>query len=48
MIIFANDSNVEMRIGNSGNYEPFYEKFDDIRIYNRAMKQDEINNLSKN
>jgi hypothetical protein len=48
VIIFANDSNVEMTIGNSGNYEPFYGKLDDIRIYNRALNQDEINYLSKN
>jgi hypothetical protein len=37
-----------MTIGNSGDFEPFFGKIDDVRIYNRALSQDEITYLSKN
>ncbi len=40
------DSNCPMTIGNSGGFEPFYGKLDDIRIYNRALTQEEITYLA--
>ena len=39
------DSNTPITIGNSGNFQPFYGKLDDIGIWNRALTQDEITNL---
>lgn len=40
------DSNCPMTIGNAGGFEPFYGKLDDIRIYNRALSQEEITYLA--
>jgi len=40
------DSNCPMTIGNAGGFEPFYGKLDDIRIYNRALTQEEITFLA--
>lgn len=39
------DSNTPITIGNSGNFQPFYGKLDDIGIWNRALTQEEITNL---
>jgi len=43
---FYNDTNVDLLFGNSGNFEPFYGKLDDIRIYNRTLNVDEISYLA--
>jgi hypothetical protein len=47
LTLFFNDVNTPMTIGNSGNFEPFYGKIDDVRIYSRALTQDEITKISK-
>jgi len=40
------DSNCNLTIGNSANYEPFYGALDDVRIYNRELNQSEITYLA--
>ncbi len=47
-ITFNNDTITPLEIGNSGNYEPFFGKIDDVRIYNRALTQEEITYLANN
>jgi hypothetical protein len=44
-VLFTNDVNTPLTIGNSGNFEPFYGKLDDIRIYNRELSQSEVSYL---
>jgi hypothetical protein len=46
--VFDNNINTILTIGNSGNFQPFYGKLDDIRIYNRALTQEEITYLANN
>jgi archaellum component FlaC len=47
-IAFNNDINTPLTIGNSGNFEPFNGRLDDVRIYNRALTQAEITSLANN
>jgi len=42
---FYNDVICPLTIGNSGSFEAFYGKLDDIAIYNRALSQSEITQL---
>ncbi len=42
---FNNDVNTELTIGNSGNFQPFYGKIDDVMIYDRALTPCEISQL---
>jgi Concanavalin A-like lectin/glucanases superfamily len=46
--VFDNNLNTVLTIGNSGNFQPFFGKLDDIRIYNRALTQEEITYLANN
>jgi prefoldin subunit 5 len=45
-IAFNNDVNTPLTIGNSGNFEPFNGRLDDVRIYNKALTQAEITYLA--
>jgi hypothetical protein len=45
-IAFNNDVNTPLTIGNSGNFEPFNGRLDDVRIYNKALTQSEITYLA--
>jgi hypothetical protein len=47
-IKFDNDVNTPLTFGNSGNFDPFNGRLDDIRIYNRALTQEEITYLANN
>jgi hypothetical protein len=47
-LAFNNDVNTPLTIGNSGSFQPFKGRLDDVRIYNRALTQEEITYLSKN
>jgi hypothetical protein len=42
---FNNDVLTDLTFGNSGGFEPFVGKLDDIGIWNRALTQQEITNL---
>ena len=44
-IAFNNDINTLLTIGNSGNFEPFNGRLDDVRIYNRALTECEVQQL---
>jgi hypothetical protein len=39
------DTNTPLTFGNSGNFQPLYGSLDDIAIYNRALSEQEIQNL---
>ncbi len=43
--LFANDINTPLTIGNSGGFEPFIGKIDDVGIWNRALSASEIQQL---
>jgi hypothetical protein len=45
-LFYKDNSNPSLEIGNSGGWGAFYGKIDDLRIYNRAITQLEINYLS--
>jgi hypothetical protein len=45
-LFYKDNSNPSFEIGNSGGWGAFYGKIDDLRIYNRAITQLEINYLS--
>jgi hypothetical protein len=47
-LTFNNDVNTPLTIGNSGNFESFNGRLDDVRIYNRALIQNEITILANN
>jgi gliding motility-associated-like protein len=44
-LAFNNDINAPLTIGNSGNFEPFNGRLDDVRIYNRALTECEVQQL---
>ncbi len=43
--LFYPDTNCPLTIGNSGSFQPFYGKIDDVLIYNRALSAEEVNAL---
>ena len=43
---FQNDVNQELTIGNSGGFQPYYGKIDDVRIYRRALSQADVTYLA--